>query len=80
MRGYGRSTIHSAHGDYALEHGVHDMLDLLVHLGRDHSIWGSGQAASVPCDAGVISEQDLSIYVAAFARTGLFGPELLVHE
>ena len=61
MRGYGRSTIHSAHGDYALEHGVHDMLDLLVHLGRDHSIWGSGQAASVPCDAGVISEQDLSM-------------------
>ena len=43
MRGYGRSTIHSAHGDYALEHGVHDMLDLLVHLGRDHSIWGAAK-------------------------------------
>ena len=41
---------------------------------------GAGEAPSVPRDADVITEQDLSIYVASFARTGFFGPELLVHE
>ena len=194
MRGYGRSSIYGAHADYAVEHSVHDMLDLLVHLGRDRAIWvghdwgsavvwglashhpercvavaslcvpyiangfalanliplvnrktypesaypagqweywlfhqehfdrargvfeanvdnfvrvlfrkgdpagrgkpsfgagvrrsngwfgGAGEAPSVPRDADVITEQDLSIYVASFARTGFFGPELLVHE
>jgi len=39
MRGYGRSSIYGAHADYAVEHSVHDMLDLLVHLGRDRAIW-----------------------------------------
>ena len=39
MRGYGRSSIYSAHADYAVEHSVRDMLDLLVHLGRDSAIW-----------------------------------------
>ena len=39
MRGYGRSSIYGAHADYAVEHSVRDMLDLLVHLGRDRAIW-----------------------------------------
>jgi pimeloyl-ACP methyl ester carboxylesterase len=189
MRGYGRSSTYSAHGDYAIEHSVQDMLDLLVHLGRDRAIWvghdwgsavvwglaahhpehcqavaslcvpyvakgfsaanviplvnrntysastypagqweywlfhqehfdraratfeadvdstirllfrkgdpaergkpspsaevrrnngwfgGADKPPSIPRDAGVISEQDLSIYVASFARTGFFGPD-----
>ena len=189
MRGYGRSSIYNTHADYAVEHSVHDMLDLLVHLGRDRAVWvghdwgsavvwalasnhpercqavaslcvpyiasgfapanliplvnrktypesaypagqweywlfyqehfdraraafeanvenfvralfrkgdpagrgkpsfmaevrrsngwfgGANEAPSVPRDAGVITEQDLSIYVASFARTGFFGPD-----
>jgi len=39
MRGYGRSSNYRSHADYALEHCVHDMLDLLAHLGRDRAIW-----------------------------------------
>ena len=39
MRGYGRSSTYPTHADYALEHSVHDMLDLLDHLGRDKAIW-----------------------------------------
>ena len=36
---------------------------------------GADKAPSVPRDADVITEQDLSIYVASFARTGFFGPD-----
>ena len=39
MRGYGRSSSYRTHADYALEHRVHDMLDLLAHLGRERAIW-----------------------------------------
>ena len=39
MRGYGRSTVHPRHEDYAVEHAVRDMLDLLDALGRDRAIW-----------------------------------------
>jgi len=39
MRGYGRSSSYRTHADYALEHSVHDMLDLLAHLGRERAIW-----------------------------------------
>ncbi len=39
MRGYGRSRVHLSHADYAIEHGVGDMLELLTHLGRDAAIW-----------------------------------------
>ncbi|SEE02426.1 Pimeloyl-ACP methyl ester carboxylesterase [Rhizobiales bacterium GAS188] len=39
MRGYGRSTIHSRHEDYALENTVSDMLHLLDSLGRDRALW-----------------------------------------
>jgi pimeloyl-ACP methyl ester carboxylesterase len=39
MRGYGRSSIYRTHADYALEHSVHDMLDLLAHLGRERAVW-----------------------------------------
>jgi len=39
MRGYGRSTIHSRHEDYALEHSVSDMLRLLDSLGREQALW-----------------------------------------
>ena len=36
---------------------------------------GADEAPSVPCDADVITEQDLSVYVASFTRTGFFGPD-----
>ncbi|MEM7018477.1 MAG: alpha/beta hydrolase [Pseudomonadota bacterium] len=39
MRGYGRSTIYSEHGDYAQEHVVNDMMHLLASLGRERAIW-----------------------------------------
>jgi pimeloyl-ACP methyl ester carboxylesterase len=39
MRGYGRSTVHPRHEDYALEHAVADMLELLAALGRDRAVW-----------------------------------------
>ena len=39
MRGYGRSTVHRRHEDYALEESVADMLELLAHLGREQAIW-----------------------------------------
>jgi pimeloyl-ACP methyl ester carboxylesterase len=39
MRGYGRSSVYPRHEDYALEHVVRDMLELLDALGRDKAIW-----------------------------------------
>src|SRR5260370_1188393 len=39
MRGYGRSSTYARHEDYALEHAVQDMLELLDALGRDRAIW-----------------------------------------
>jgi pimeloyl-ACP methyl ester carboxylesterase len=39
MRGYGRSSIYSRHQDYALEHAVDDMLELLGSLGQERAIW-----------------------------------------
>lgn len=39
MRGYGRSTVHPATADYAVEHIVADMLELLDSLGRDAAFW-----------------------------------------
>lgn len=39
MRGYGRSSVYSRHEDYALEHIVQDMLELLDHLGAQHAVW-----------------------------------------
>ncbi len=39
MRGYGRSSVHPAHADYALEHSVADMLELLAALGRERAVW-----------------------------------------
>lgn len=39
MRGYGRSRVHGAHADYALEPIVQDMLELLDALGRDKAVW-----------------------------------------
>jgi pimeloyl-ACP methyl ester carboxylesterase len=39
MRGYGQSSIYARHEDYALEHTVDDMLELLGSLGRDKAIW-----------------------------------------
>ncbi len=39
MRGYGRSSTYTTHADYALEHAVQDMLDLLDHLGTEKAIW-----------------------------------------
>ena len=39
MRGYGRSSVYSRHSDYAQEHIVRDMLDLLDSLGREKAVW-----------------------------------------
>jgi pimeloyl-ACP methyl ester carboxylesterase len=39
MRGYGRSSVYTRHEDYALEHAVHDMLELIDGLGRRQAIW-----------------------------------------
>lgn len=39
MRGYGRSSVYPRHEDYALEHTVHDMLELLDSLGRTQAVW-----------------------------------------
>jgi pimeloyl-ACP methyl ester carboxylesterase len=39
MRGYGRSSVHLRHEDYAVEHGVADMLALLDALKRERAVW-----------------------------------------
>lgn len=39
LRGYGRSSVYPAHADYALEHSVADMLELLAALGRERAVW-----------------------------------------
>jgi pimeloyl-ACP methyl ester carboxylesterase len=39
MRGYGRSSVYTRHEDYAIEHAVLDMLDLLDTLGGEKAIW-----------------------------------------
>jgi pimeloyl-ACP methyl ester carboxylesterase len=39
MRGYGRSGVYRRHEDYALEHAVRDMLELLDGLGREKAVW-----------------------------------------
>jgi len=39
MRGYGRSSVPARHEDYALEHIVRDMIELLDALGREQAVW-----------------------------------------
>jgi pimeloyl-ACP methyl ester carboxylesterase len=39
MRGYGRSTVHPRHEDYALEHAAADMIELLDSLGSEKAVW-----------------------------------------
>src|SRR5471032_1497833 len=39
MRGYGRSSNYPRHEDFAQEHIVTDMLELLASLGRDKAVW-----------------------------------------
>jgi pimeloyl-ACP methyl ester carboxylesterase len=39
MRGYGRSGIYRRHTDYALEHSVRDMVELLDTLSADKAVW-----------------------------------------
>ena len=39
MRGYGRSSVHPRHEDYALEEIVADMVELLDALGAKKAIW-----------------------------------------
>lgn len=39
MRGYGRSSVYSTHGDYAQQHIVRDMLELIDSLGRAKAVW-----------------------------------------
>jgi pimeloyl-ACP methyl ester carboxylesterase len=39
MRGYGRSSVYSRHGDYAQELIVRDMIELLDSTGRQKAIW-----------------------------------------
>jgi pimeloyl-ACP methyl ester carboxylesterase len=39
MRGYGRSSVYGQHGDYAQEHIVRDMLELVDSLRREKAVW-----------------------------------------
>lgn len=39
MRGYGRSSVYNQHGDYAQEHIVRDMLDVIDSVGREKAVW-----------------------------------------
>src|SRR5262245_15424985 len=39
MRGYGRSSVPTRHADYAIEHSVADMIELLDHLGAAKAVW-----------------------------------------
>ena len=39
MRGYGRSGCYAQQADYALEHSVADMIELLDSLGHERAIW-----------------------------------------
>jgi pimeloyl-ACP methyl ester carboxylesterase len=39
MRGYGRSSIYSRYDDYAVEHAVEDMIELIDSLGHEKAIW-----------------------------------------
>ncbi len=39
MRGYGRSSVYHRHEDYALEHAVRDMIELLDGVGREKAVW-----------------------------------------
>ena len=39
MRSYGRSGVYDTHADYALEHIVQDMLELLDTLGQEKAVW-----------------------------------------
>jgi pimeloyl-ACP methyl ester carboxylesterase len=39
MRGYGRSSVYVQHSDYAVEHAVRDMIELLDSLGREKAVW-----------------------------------------
>ncbi|HEY2178527.1 MAG TPA: alpha/beta hydrolase [Caulobacteraceae bacterium] len=39
MRGYGRSSVHPRHEDYALRESVADMIELLDSLGHDKAVW-----------------------------------------
>jgi len=39
MRGYGHSSVYKRHEDYAIAHGVADMIELLDSLGHDKAVW-----------------------------------------
>ncbi|HEY1708177.1 MAG TPA: alpha/beta hydrolase [Rhizomicrobium sp.] len=39
MRGYGRSSTYSRHEDYAVEHAVQDMIELLDAIGHRKAVW-----------------------------------------
>ena len=41
---------------------------------RDHALFGVRDIPEVPRDGDVVTEEDLSIYVAALERNGFFGP------
>jgi pimeloyl-ACP methyl ester carboxylesterase len=39
MRGYGRSSVYHQHSDYAQEHIVRDMVEVVDALGREKAVW-----------------------------------------
>jgi pimeloyl-ACP methyl ester carboxylesterase len=41
---------------------------------RNHGMLGGGNIPDLPRDGDVVSEEDLSVYVAALERNGFFGP------
>jgi soluble epoxide hydrolase / lipid-phosphate phosphatase len=39
MRGYGRSSVYHQHSDYAQQHIIHDMVEVVDALGREKAVW-----------------------------------------
>src|ERR1051326_8675279 len=64
MRGYGRSSSYPTHAEYALDHSVRDMLDLLAHLGRDRAIW-VGHDWGIPVVWSLTSQHPERCYAVA---------------
>jgi pimeloyl-ACP methyl ester carboxylesterase len=81
MRGYGRSTVYSRHEDYALEHSVADMIELLDALGREKAVWvghdwGSGVVWNLASHHPERCFGVANLCVPYFARG--FGPKSII--
>jgi pimeloyl-ACP methyl ester carboxylesterase len=81
MRGYGRSSSYASQDDYALEHSVADMLELLDSLGRDRAIWVGHDWGSPVAWSLASHHPERCLGVASLCvpyLAGGFAPEILV--